>query len=125
MLMGYSDYGFGCDTWAVGILIFFILGGGEVPWKGRTNIDVLSRMSVYFPKSGFLEISRRTGIPISPELDEVLQSQPSKTLESWIGEDFDDLADPQLLDLMKKLLTFDFEHRLSAAEALRHPFIAG
>jgi serine/threonine protein kinase len=124
MLMGYGNYGAGCDIWAVGILIFYILGGGEVPWKARTSTSVLAKMSVYFPREEFEEISRKTGIPISPELDEELEDHPSKTLESWVEEDFEDLADPKLIDLMKKLLTVDLEARPTAEEALQHPFLA-
>lgn len=123
MLLGYPKYGFGCDIWAVGLLILYILGGGAIPWKGKTSADVLVSMMRYFSKAEFRAMAAKTGIRLPQEV-ESCDVGPPVELETWIHEDFEDLAEPQLVDLMRCLLTFDFTQRPTAAEALHHPYFS-
>jgi serine/threonine protein kinase len=123
MLLGYANYGFGCDVWAIGVLILYVLGGGEIPWKGRTSVDVLSAMMRYFEREEFERLSEKVGIPLPEEIEDL--DEDADDLESWFHEDYADLAEDALVDLMRCLLTFDFERRPTAAQALGHPYFGG
>ena len=50
--------------------------------------------------------------------------EPKHSMEHYIKRSFRDLADPKLLDLMKKLLTVDPDKRITLSEALRHPYFS-
>ena len=122
MLMGYNNYGTKGDIWAVGVLILYILAGGVVPWRSRTSEDALLKMSVYFGGNAFDRLADKLHLDIDPYLDDEFPDEPEKTLESCFAPDFRDLADPNLVDLMKKLMTVNPDKRPTASEALDHPF---
>lgn len=122
MLMGYHNYGTKGDVWAVGVLILYILAGGIVPWRSRTSEDCLIKMSVYFGGRAFDRLARKLHLQIDREIDEEFPDDPERSLESCFAKDFKDLADPDLVDLMKKLMTVDPAKRPTADEALEHPF---
>ena len=53
------------------------------------------------------------------------KEQPMKALEPWFRRGgAPPLLDPTSADLLARLLAFDPSERLSAAEALRHPYFA-
>ena len=122
MLLGYKNYGYKCDMWAVGVLIIYILSGGEIPWRARTSDDTLIRMSTYFGGNAIDDIAGKLHIRIDEELDDAFCDDPEEDLESCFSDDFDDLWDTDLIDLMKKLLNIDPDARLTAEEALNHKF---
>jgi serine/threonine protein kinase len=122
MTLGFPHCGAGCDIWATGVLIIYVLSDRRVPWAGRTNRDMLIRMSEYFGAGEIRAVARRLEIEIDPEVDAALLAEPTRRIESVVTEDFADLADPELLDLAKLLLTIDPERRPSAEQALQHRF---
>lgn len=122
MLMGITDYGTGCDIWAVGIFIMFVLTNMEIPWKAKTSNDTLIRMSEYFGGNELDRIADKLGIRLSERVDEAFADEPEKSLESSFDKNFHFLFDPDLIDLMKTLLNPDLSKRPTAHEALQHPF---
>lgn len=50
-----------------------------------------------------------------------------KTLPKRSGKDFEKIftkASPEAIDLLKKLLTFDFKKRITVEEALAHEYLS-
>ena len=122
MLMGYRNYGWTGDMWAFGILILFFLSDGFIPWKARTTPRAIARMSQYFGAEKMWALATRLGLPI-PDLEgEKVSMKPVKTVESAFSDELSDLHHPLLIDLMHKCMALEPVDRLSAEEALRHPF---
>jgi serine/threonine protein kinase len=124
MLLGYRNFGAAGDIWSVGVLILTILCGGDCPWKSKNDREALAKMSEFFGGDMFDEVAENLGLEISDEVSNQLAEEPFDTLESEFAEDFDDLRDPQLIDLMNSLLTFDIAQRPTADQALHHPYFA-
>lgn len=122
MLLGYHQYGTGCDIWAVGALIFYILTYGQLPWKAKTAESALIRMSEFFPQKAFRKIARELDLPMYDEIKEDFFDEPGRKLEDCFYDSLADLCDPDLIDLMKYLMTVDFKHRPTAQQALQHRF---
>lgn len=122
MLLGYKNYGTKGDVWSVGIFILYLLSCGEIPWKTKTTVLALNVLSKYFGGNNFREIAKKLNLEVDEEAAMSWSPEPVLTLESVFASDMSDMFDNDLIDLMKKLLELDFEKRLSAEEALQHPF---
>ncbi|OHS95726.1 Casein kinase II subunit alpha' [Tritrichomonas foetus] len=122
MLLGYRNYGTGCDIWAVGVLILYILSYGCLPWKARTAESALIKMSEFFGGNEIDKLAKRLNIEIDVDVDDEFYDDPQATLEDCFSEELQALCDPELVSLMKYLMTFDYRKRPTAKEALDHPF---
>ena len=122
MLMNYRGYTTKGDVWAVGVFIYSVLTGGEVPWKAPTSSDVLVLMSKVFGGRCLLKLADKLGCEVSEDVRRDMRPEPTHHLEHYFDEEFSDLADPQLIDLMKKLMKVDPDERLSMEDALKHPY---
>jgi len=114
LLLGAVDYSCAVDMWALGCILGELLLN-EPLFPGKTEIQMLEL------------VSRRIGSPnqrIWPGLAHLphsqllkLPTQPYNQLKSQ----FPHLA-PEGLDLLNALLTYDPNKRITASEALRHPY---
>ena len=121
MLLGYRNYGEKCDIWAMGILILMLLSDGTLPWKARNSNKSLSVLASYFGGKELYEITNRLHLP-NDELPFNIEQPAQHTIESVFSEDFEDLFDPDLIDLMHQCLNLDLEKRPTATQALKHKF---
>eukprot|EP00884_Botryococcus_braunii_P013709 jgi/Botrbrau1/22339/Bobra.0002s0017.1 len=117
ILFGSNRYTYGVDMWSAGCILGELLGGKPI-FPGSSTLNQLQRI---------MEV---TGRPGKDDL-EVIQSPYAATmLESMGGNDRKEMfqlfpnASEEATDLLEKLLRFNPAKRLSAAEALQHPYVS-
>ena len=122
MLLGSRNYGTGGDRWAIGVLIFYVLTKGAVPWKSTSTKDLLIKMSQYYGLKPFEDLEDKYHLEIPMDARFRMQERPTKTLESAIDPSMRRLVDDRLLSLMNGLMAIDPEKRLTAEQALNHSY---
>lgn len=118
ILVKSSVYSTAMDMWAVGCIIgeLFL---GQTLFPGKSTVDQLAL------------IVSATGEPSEDDVDS-LQSQeawplidalPSEIIREPLEKRLEEF-DPDAVDLVTKLIVFSPAKRLTAVEALRHPYVA-
>ncbi|KAL0208063.1 hypothetical protein P9112_010650 [Eukaryota sp. TZLM1-RC] len=117
ILLGSSNYSEGADMWAVGCILAEILLGEPV-FPGKSTMNQLSMIA---------------GL-IGPPSEEDIASMKSQYAASMLRtlttvrkvpmEVRFPNAPVEAIDLMKKLIVFNPTKRLSAVEAMKHPFVS-
>ncbi|XP_074281375.1 mitogen-activated protein kinase 4-like [Silene latifolia] len=116
LLLQCHTYGPSIDVWSVGC-IFAELLGGNLLFPGKNQVDQL------------MKIIRILGTQNNSNLGFLTSWEALNLLKSWPytpGITFESLfpyADREGLDLLNKMLQFDPRKRITAAEALKHPYM--
>ncbi|ETW40048.1 CAMK protein kinase [Plasmodium falciparum NF135/5.C10] len=94
----YIYYTMSSDIWALGVMVFFMLTG-KYPFEGKNT-----------PKVVVLQLKHT-------KLDEILNKNIN-----WKGKEFSSLS-IEAVDFLKRLLERNEKKRLTAYQALHHPWI--
>lgn len=111
ILLGSPLYGPSVDIWSIGC-IFVEMACGKALFPGDSEIDQLFRI---FRTLGTPNETIWPGVSNLPDFKTSFPQWQPQELNSFI-------TDPQGLDLLKQLLTYDPSQRVSAKKALNHPF---
>ena len=123
MLLGSINYGKPIDMWSVGCILFELLVGRPLlPGKSTKEMIVFMFEVTGFPdRKEYDEVKEECEIQI--EYDNLLSERirRKKTIKQLVSGYCND---PVAIDLLGKLLLFNPKKRLTAEEALEHPYVA-
>eukprot|EP00922_Rhytidocystis_sp_ex-Travisia-forbesii_P014825 GHVS01022175.1.p1 GENE.GHVS01022175.1~~GHVS01022175.1.p1 ORF type:complete len:475 (+),score=51.89 GHVS01022175.1:510-1934(+) len=117
ILLGSTRYTKGVDMWSLGCILGELISGRPI-FPGTSTMNQLERIQVL------------TGRPTSDDLRAINCPYANMMMESLPGlkprsmKELFPNAPSQAIDLLRLLLQFNPNKRLSAEEALKHPFVA-
>jgi casein kinase II subunit alpha len=127
LLLGYEQYGTAIDLWGVGCILAGLLLRKEPFFRGRDNPDQLATIVSALGTTNLHLYMAKYKIEMTAEIKQVITKA---TMEGggkrlpWSSflHDPNFVPSPEGLDLLSKLLQYDHEQRLTAKEAMQHPF---
>ena len=123
MILSGQKYGKPIDMWSVGCILYeLIVGTPLLPGKSTKDMIRMMFSVTGFPdRKEYNEVKNECKIQI--DYDDLLQEKIKKKknlVQMVSGFTHDDIA----IDLLLKLLVFNPKKRLTAEEALEHPYVA-
>jgi len=118
ILLGSTKYTFGVDMWSAGCILAELLSGRPA-FPGSSTLNQLDRI---MEVTGYPSAADLAAVA-SPFAATMLESLPPPPAARPLRELFPG-APPEALDLMRRLLHFSPSMRLTAEEALRHPYVS-
>lgn len=117
IMLSHQNYTSAIDLWSVGCILAELLGRKPL-FKGRDYVDQLNQIIHYLgtPSNGMLA---RIASPRAQQYIKSLPFKPQIPFEQIFPE-----ANPQALDLLRRLLAFDPSERITCEEALIHPYLS-
>lgn len=110
--------GYGCeiDVWSVGCILAELLGGKPI-FAGKDYVDQIARINNVLgsPKDSTIA---KVGSERAKTYVQSLPRMPAVPLAKMYPN-----ANPEAVDLLSKMLTWDPDERITADEALRHPWL--
>ena len=120
ILLGSTQYTKGVDMWAVGCILGEMLLGSPI-FPGTSIMNQLDRILEITGRPSQEDIEAINSPIAAIILDSV---QQVKQVKQKGLHDLFPKASPDALNLLKKLLRFNPNKRLTAEEALNHPYVA-
>lgn len=122
LLVNMKDYDYSLDMWSFGCMFAGMIFRIQTMFRGTDNNDQLVRIAKVLGTKPILEYVAKYDAQIDPSLKRDLGNFAPRSLESYITPENNHLATAEAVDFLSKLLVIDHNQRLSAAEAMEHPY---
>eukprot|EP00656_Telonema_subtile_P050041 TRINITY_DN6379_c0_g1_i5.p1 TRINITY_DN6379_c0_g1~~TRINITY_DN6379_c0_g1_i5.p1 ORF type:complete len:313 (-),score=50.13 TRINITY_DN6379_c0_g1_i5:872-1810(-) len=123
ILLGENHYVPAVDMWSVGCIMAEMSRGGQVLFRGDSEIGQLFQIfkSLGTPSDDPADVSNGrvywSGVSKLPDYRSVFPAWPAQSLAKSCPQ-----VDPQGIDLLHRMLKYDANDRISAKDALAHPY---
>ena len=126
LLVDYQLYDYSVDIWAFGVTmagIIFHSDTAEPFFNGKDDFDMAKKICEFLGRQDLDIYLQKYGIDLPPELERRLGNDKKKSLAQIAKKTKKkDLISNEAIDLIEKCLKYDHMERISAREALQHPY---
>jgi cell division control protein 7 len=115
------------DSWSAGVILLQIISGKTSIFRGNPNTDVYELLAIraIIGTDRFIQGMSRLKADFSLTAGVAMpQSISLEELCEWYNPDLLAVLPSTCFDLCRRLLEFDPQRRLSASQALMHPFLS-
>ncbi|ODQ77200.1 hypothetical protein BABINDRAFT_42140 [Babjeviella inositovora NRRL Y-12698] len=116
IMLSFQSYTKAIDIWSVGCILAELLGGKPI-FRGKDYVDQLNQI-LYIVGTPDETTLQRIGSKRAQEYVRSLPFMPKVPFSQLYPN-----ANPDGLDLLEKMLTLDPSQRITAEEALEHPYL--
>ncbi|CAB9516032.1 Mitogen-activated protein kinase HOG1 (Fragment) [Seminavis robusta] len=131
LLIGFQYYDYGVDLWPVGCMLAGLLFRREPFFRGKDNVDQLAKIVSVLGTPDLIAYISTINVDLSPDVRKTITecaaregNKVGRRRVPWLS--FRAAGTPmpseESLDLLDKLLVYDHNTRLTAQEAMAHPF---
>lgn len=125
LLVNLNQYDYSLDLWSVGAMLAAIVFKKEPFFRGDSNFDQLIKIAKVLGTDELYSYLKKYGLKLSKEYNDVLLPCPRRPWGSFVTDSNKYLVDDEIVDLIDHLLRYDHQERLTAKEAMAHPFFKG
>uniref|UniRef100_A0A8B9LDB2 non-specific serine/threonine protein kinase n=1 Tax=Astyanax mexicanus TaxID=7994 RepID=A0A8B9LDB2_ASTMX len=122
LLVDYQMYDYSLDMWSLGCMLASMIFRKEPFFHGHDNYDQLVRIAKVLGTEDLYDYIDKYNIELEPRFNDILGRHSRKRWERFVHSENQHLVSPEALDFLDKLLRYDHQARLTAREAMEHPY---
>lgn len=124
LLLGYSYYDYSVDIWALGWVFAELIFHKRPFFPGKGPADQLVRIVKVLGTKKLHEYVEAYKIQMDSNLKDLLGKHTEKQFENFKNNKNEHLFSEEAVDLLSKMLEYDHTKRITAREAMEHPFFS-
>ncbi|KAB5537271.1 hypothetical protein PHYPO_G00116880 [Pangasianodon hypophthalmus] len=122
LLVDYQMYDYSLDMWSLGCMLASMIFRKEPFFHGHDNYDQLVRIAKVLGTEDLYDYIDKYNIELEPRFNDILGRHSRKRWERFVHSENQHLVSPEALDFLDKLLRYDHQARVTAQEAMEHPY---
>uniref|UniRef100_A0A8D2IQK8 non-specific serine/threonine protein kinase n=5 Tax=Sauria TaxID=32561 RepID=A0A8D2IQK8_VARKO len=122
LLVDYQMYDYSLDMWSLGCMLASMIFRKEPFFHGHDNYDQLVRIAKVLGTEDLYDYIDKYNIELDPRFNDILGRHSRKRWERFVHSENQHLVSTEALDFLDKLLRYDHQTRLTAREAMEHPY---
>ncbi|KAM0951460.1 putative protein kinase CMGC-CK2 family [Dioscorea sansibarensis] len=122
LLVDLQDYDYSLDMWSLGCMFAGMIFRKEPFFYGHDNHDQLVKIAKVLGTDELNAYLNKYRLELDPQLDALVGRHSRKPWSKFINADNQHLVSPEAIDFLDKLLRYDHQDRLTAREAMAHPY---
>ncbi|CAD5208715.1 unnamed protein product [Bursaphelenchus xylophilus] len=124
LLVDYQCYDYSLDMWSLGCMLASMIFRKEPFFHGHDNYDQLVRIAKVLGTDELFMYIEKYHIELDHRFNEILGRHSRKRWERFVHAENQHLVSSEAIDFLDKLLRYDHQERLTAREAMSHPYFA-
>ncbi len=125
LLLGYGTYDYSLDLWSLGCVLAGIIFHKTPFFDGEDDGEVLQEIIKVLGNDDLYEYADKYELKVPDAVKvELGKGSPKKDWTQFINLKYLELVSMDALDLVDNLVRYDHRERLSAYEAMGHPYFA-
>ncbi|KAJ9177346.1 hypothetical protein P3X46_012577 [Hevea brasiliensis] len=124
LLVDLQDYDYSLDMWSLGCMFAGMIFRKEPFFYGHDNHDQLVKIARVLGTDELNAYLNKYHLELDPQLDALVGRHSRKPWSKFINADNQHLVSPEAIDFLDKLLRYDHNDRLTAREAMAHPYFS-
>lgn len=122
LLVDYQYYDYSLDMWSLGCMLASLIFRKEPFFHGHDNYDQLVRIAKVLGTDELFEYIEKYHIELDPRFNDILGRHSKKRWERFAHSENQHLVSAEAIDFLDKLLKYDHAERLTARQAMEHPY---
>lgn len=122
LLVNLQDYDYSLDMWSLGCMFAGMIFRKEPFFRGRDNQDQLAKIVKVLGTAELYVYLDKYGITLGSNFQQILGTHSLKPWIKFVAPENKHLANPEAIDFLDSLLQYDHQERLTAKEAMEHPY---
>lgn len=122
LLVDYQYYDYSLDMWSLGCMLASMIFRKEPFFHGHDNYDQLVRITKVLGTEELFEYVDKYHIELDNRFNDILGRHSKKRWERFVHSENQHLVTAEAVDFLDKLLRYDHQDRLTAKEAMQHPY---
>lgn len=124
LLVDLQDYDYALDMWSLGCMLSGMVFKKEPFFHGHDNYDQLVKIAKVLGTDDLQSYLDKYDLELDPHLESLVGRHTRKPWKKFVTSENAHLANPDAIDFIDKLLRYDHQERLTAQEAMAHPYFA-
>jgi casein kinase II subunit alpha len=115
-------YHYSLDVWSLGCTMAGMIFRVDPLFKGSDNNDQLVRIAKVMGTDDLFTYMKKYKINMPPQIAKIMKSYPKQEWEEFINKNNAHLINEDALDLLRSMLTYDKNLRITPIEAMNHRY---
>lgn len=122
LLVGIRDYDYSLDIWSLGCVLAGMVFQKDKFFYGEDNDDQLVKIAYVLGTKDLHAYVNKYGLSLSATHNSMVGERSRKPWIKFRNEENAHLFHPDAIDLIDRMIVYDHQKRISAKDALAHPF---
>jgi len=122
LLVDFQEYDYSLDMWSLGCMFASMIFRKEPFFHGHDNVDQLVKITKVLGTDELFTYLERYDIDLDSQFDDLLGRYARKPWSRFITSENQRYISNEGIDFLDKLLRYDHQERLTAAESQLHPY---
>jgi len=124
LLIDLQDYDYSLDMWSLGCMFAGMIFKKDPFFHGSDNQNQLVKIAKVLGTDELFSCMDKYGITLDQHFTSMIGRHTRKPWRKFITNENKHLCSPEAVDFVDKLLKYDHQERLTAREAMAHPYFA-
>ncbi|KAL9940997.1 hypothetical protein V8E36_000485 [Tilletia maclaganii] len=122
LLVDFMEYDYSLDMWSLGCMYASMIFRKEPFFHGQDNYDQLVKIARVLGTDDLYNYLEKYDIELDPQYNEMLARYHRRPWSRFITSENERYISNEAIDFLDRLLRYDHQDRLTAAEAQLHPY---